>query len=93
VIERSLTTNFRSGVPDESSCECLLVERRANVTKKRGRPFTFSEAERQKLAELIRQHGARGAQRVSWTPISLSTLLEIAHEFGIKLKQGRRRAA
>lgn len=63
------------------------------MTKKRGRPFTFSDAERQKLAELIRQHGARGAQRVSWTPISLSTLLEVAREFEIELKKGRRRAA
>lgn len=63
------------------------------MTKKRGRPFIFSDAERQKLAELIRQHGARGAQRISWTPISLSTLLEIAREFGIELKKGRRHAA
>jgi hypothetical protein len=58
--------------------------------KKRGRPFTFKLADRKRFAELIRRHGARGAQHHSIKPISVGTLLKIAHEFGIELRKGRR---
>ncbi len=55
-----------------------------------GRPLTFRIAQRRKLAELVRQHGARGAKEVAPVPISVGTLLKIAKEFGIVLKHGRR---
>lgn len=58
--------------------------------RKRGRPFTFSYADRKRFAELIRLHGARGAHEVTSKPISVGTLLKIAQEFGIELKKGRR---
>ncbi len=59
--------------------------------RKQGRPLTFKRPQRRELAELIRQHGARGAQEVAPVPISVGTLLKIAEEFGIELKKGRRR--
>lgn len=58
--------------------------------KRRGRPFTFKQAQRRKLAELVQQHGARGAKEVAPVSISVGTLLKIAHEFRIELKHGRR---
>jgi len=60
---------------------------------RRGRPPKFSDAERQQLMDLIRQHGARGAQRMSTIPVSLATLLKVAQTSGIQLRRGRRRAA
>ena len=58
----------------------------------RGRPPTFNLETRQMLAELIRQHGAAGARKLSSIPISLATLLTIAREFGVELKKGRRKS-
>jgi hypothetical protein len=58
--------------------------------RKQGRPVTFKLPQRRQLAELVRQHGARGAQAVAPVPISTGTLLKIAHEFGIELSKGRR---
>lgn len=58
--------------------------------RKQGRPLTFKLPQRRQLADLIRQHGARGAQEVAPIPISAGTLLKIAHEIGIELKKGRR---
>jgi len=58
--------------------------------RKPGRRLTFRRPVRRELAELIREHGARGAQELSSTPISLGTLLKIAKEFGITLQRGRR---
>jgi hypothetical protein len=42
------------------------------------------------MAELIREHGARGARDVLFKQTCLNTLLAIAREFGIELKKGRR---
>lgn len=57
---------------------------------RRGRPPTFSAADRQQLAELIRQHGIRGALRSADIRVSPQTLSKIAREFGIVLRPGRR---
>ena len=57
---------------------------------KRGRPLTYKLAQRRRLAELIRQHGARGAREMSANTTCVATLLKIADEFGIELKKGRR---
>lgn len=56
----------------------------------RGRPPTFSQEQRHELAELIRQHGIRGAQRQAKIPICHQTLSGIAREFGVTLSKGRR---
>lgn len=56
----------------------------------RGAKPKFSPEERQYLAELIRQHGIRGAQRIARMPICQATLGRIAHEFGIQFAKGRR---
>lgn len=61
-----------------------------NQTRKRGRPPTFRMEDRRKFAALIRQHGIRGAQRVSEVSICPETLIKIAREFQITLKTGRR---
>lgn len=58
--------------------------------RKQGRPLTFKRPQRRQLAELIRQHGVRGAQEVAPIPISAATLQKIAREFAISLKKGRR---
>ena len=58
--------------------------------RRQGRPLTFKRPQRRQLAELIRQHGVRGAQEVAPTPISVATLQKIAREFSISLKKGRR---
>lgn len=61
-----------------------------NEILKRGRPQTFQMEDRRRFAELIRQHGIRGAKRVSEVSISRSTLIKICREFGIALKKGKR---
>jgi len=58
-----------------------------------GRRRVYAIAERRRFAELIRQHGARGAREASSRQICLNTLLKIAKEFQIELKKGRRRRA
>lgn len=50
----------------------------------------FDGDRRALLAELIRQHGARGAIAHAPESISLKTMLRIAHEFEIPLMKGRR---
>lgn len=62
-------------------------------TQGRGRPKTFTLSEREYLAELIRQHGIRGSQRVSTIPVSMPTLTRIGREFGMVLPKGKRRSA
>lgn len=57
---------------------------------KRGRSFTFTIPQRAALAELIREHGARGTCERSEVPICLGTVLKIAREFQIPLQKGRR---
>lgn len=61
--------------------------------RKRGRPRTYGQEDRRRIAEVIRQYGARGAREQLGNTICMSTLLAIAREFGIELKKGRRRAA
>lgn len=58
--------------------------------ERRGRKLKFVGKERETLAELIREHGARGAIPHAPEPVCLSTLLNIAHEFQIPLKKGAR---
>ena len=64
-----------------------------NDIRTRGRPRTYQYDERRRIADVIRQYGARGAQRQLGGAICISTLLAIAREFGIELKKGRRRVA
>ena len=42
------------------------------------------------FAQLIREHGARGAREILSRQICLGTVLKIAKEYGIKLQKGRR---
>lgn len=58
--------------------------------KRAGRRPKFVGEQRAELAELIRQHGARGAIAHAPEPICLQTVLKIAKEFEIPLKHGRR---
>jgi hypothetical protein len=60
------------------------------VTERRGRRLTFAPDARRMLAELIRRHGARRARELAPVPISVTTLLKIAHEHGVELNKGRR---
>ena len=60
--------------------------------KYRGRYVPYAPAERRCFAELIREHGARGARELLARQVSLHTLLKIAGEFQIPLKKGRRPA-
>lgn len=60
---------------------------------RRGRRPTFGLTERSQLANLIRQHGIRGTQRVAGVSISINTLVKIGREFGIRLPHGRGRRA
>lgn len=62
----------------------------ASSDKTRGRPPVFSADARKTLAQLIREHGARGARELSPIPVSSVTIRKIAREFGITLKPGRR---
>jgi hypothetical protein len=57
---------------------------------KHGRPLMYTFATRKRLAELIREHGARKTREMLSRSICVPTLLKIAKEFGIELKQGRR---
>ena len=57
---------------------------------KRGRPLTFQSNDRKHFAKLMRQHGVRGAQRMSNVPVSIDTLVKIAREFDIVFKKGNR---
>ena len=59
-------------------------------TDRRRGHFKFVGRQREDLAQLIRQHGARGAIAHAPEPVCLSTLLKIAHEFQIPLKKGAR---
>jgi hypothetical protein len=58
--------------------------------RKQGRPLTYEFAKRKRLAELMRLHGATRTREMMQRTICASTLLKIAKEFGIELKQGRR---
>jgi hypothetical protein len=57
-----------------------------------GRPPTYKLNDRRLFAELIRQHGARGAREKLARKVCVATLLKVAEEFGIELKKGRRPA-
>lgn len=63
------------------------------ATGRRGRRPTFGLTERAQLADLIRQHGIRGTQRVAGVSISINTLVKIGREFDIRLPRGRGRRA
>ncbi len=56
----------------------------------RGRRRTYKYPDRKRMANLIREHGARGTREVLSRQICLNTLLAIAKEFEIELKKGRR---
>lgn len=56
---------------------------------RRGRPPTFSDKDREHVADLLRQYGAREAVRQCVFRISLKTVLVIAREHQIELKRGR----
>ena len=56
----------------------------------RGRPVIYKLQDRRRLAELVRQHGARGARELTGKAVCVATLLKVANEFGIELKKGRR---
>ena len=56
----------------------------------RGRKPKFFPEDRKNLAELIRQHGIRGAQRHAGMPVCRTTLAKIAREYGIQFTRGRR---
>ena len=60
------------------------------ATDRDGSNLKFDRDQRALLAELIRQHGARGAIVHAPEPVCLHTLLRIAREFEIPLKKGRR---
>ena len=61
-----------------------------SATNPSGHRLKFDSNRRALLAELIRQHGARGAILHAPEPVSLKTMLRIAREFEIPLKKGRR---
>ena len=52
--------------------------------------FKFVGSQREQLADLIREHGARGAVSHAPEPVCLATVLKIAREFQIPLKKGAR---
>jgi hypothetical protein len=56
----------------------------------RGRPPTFTQPDREYLADLIREHGIRGARRKSRISVCQQTLCKIAREFKIPLRRGNR---
>ena len=61
-----------------------------DANPKRGRPRKFQMDDRHKLADAIREHGIRGARRVLEISVSQQTLMNIAREFNIALKKGKR---
>ena len=63
------------------------------MDRKRGGGRPYNLGDRQRFAELIRQHGARGAREKLARKVCVATLLKIAVEFGIELKKGRRPAS
>ena len=73
--------------------EAMSKQYEPDGRRTRGRPRTYQYDERRRIADVIRQYGARGAQRQLGGAICISTLLAIAREFGIELKKGRRRVA
>lgn len=78
---------------NEEPLEPIILQDNLRRRDGRGRPPTFTTEDRAHLAELIRQHGIRGARRVAGVPVCIGTLVEIGREFNIKLRRGRRRAA
>lgn len=52
--------------------------------------FKFVGSQREQLADLIREHGARRAIEHATEPVCLATMLRIAREFQIPLKKGAR---
>jgi hypothetical protein len=64
-----------------------------DASNNKRRRTIYPHAERKRFADLIRQFGARGAREVLCRRVCLGTLLKIAAEFGIELKQGRRPAS
>ena len=56
----------------------------------RGRPRTFTQSDREYLANLIREHGIRGARRMSSISVCQQTLSQIGREFKIPLRPGKR---
>lgn len=61
--------------------------------RRRGRPFTFDKPQRLRISKLIREYGIAETKRRMRLKISANTLGTIAHEYGIELHPGRRRAA
>lgn len=61
----------------------------SSTDRRRGH-FKFVGSQREQLADLIRQHGARGAIAHAPEPVCLTTILRIAREFQIPLKKGAR---
>ncbi len=61
----------------------------SSTDRRRGH-FKFVGRQREQLAELIREHGARGAIAHAPEPVCLATVLRIAREFQIPLKKGAR---
>ena len=61
----------------------------SSTDRRRGH-FKFVGSQREQLAELIREHGARGAIAHAPEPVCLATVLKIAREFQIPLKKGAR---
>lgn len=58
--------------------------------RRQGRPLKYKAAKRRRLAELVRLHGASQTREMLDRSICAGTLLKIAKEFGVDLKQGRR---
>lgn len=58
---------------------------------KRGRPATYEFRDRERLAIFVSAFGIRGTREATGNSVSLETLIEVAKEFGIALKRGRRR--
>ena len=56
----------------------------------RGRRRIYRYEDCKRMAELVREHGARGAREVLNRQTCLATLLDIAREFNVQLGKGRR---
>ena len=61
----------------------------SSTDRRRGH-FKFVGSQREQLADLIREHGARRAIEFAPEPVCLATMLRIAREFQIPLKKGAR---